>query len=105
MNRQAGERSVVLLWRSLGPYHIARAAAADKLLRQRCGVRVIAVELSDQEQSHAWRVDRSRLPITLHTVVPGVTLHAAKPRPGLVSQTMRILDELKPLAVAIAGYD
>lgn len=94
---------LVLLWRSLGPYHLARAAAARAHLQAKAGMRTIALQLSDRESTHAWQVDGGRFNIDVRTVAPGAALDAAGST--LVKPTLLMLDDLRPRYLAIAGYD
>jgi glycosyltransferase involved in cell wall biosynthesis len=94
---------LVLLWRSLGPYHIARAEAAAALLNKEAAIDTVAVELCDQEQTHAWKVDRATAAVKIHTIAPGVKLDGQGP--NLTAHTKKALDALQPKYLAIAGYD
>jgi glycosyltransferase involved in cell wall biosynthesis len=94
---------LALLWRSVGPYHIARASAAAELLQREVGIRTVVIELCDREQTHAWKVDRASAPVQIKTIMPGAQLNGRAP--DLVRQTLSVLDELHPKFIAIAGYD
>ena len=93
--------SVVLIWRSAGPYHLARAVAAAQALKPR-NIRVVLVELSDQEATRDWIVDRSACGVEIRTLLKG-KLDSRTPSmaPGMI----QLLDELQPRCVAVAGYD
>jgi len=93
--------TVVLFWRSLGPYHVARAEATAALFEQR-GAKTVAMELCDGDEMHQWRVDRSRSRVEIRTVAPGVRLFNHLPSWG--KEVVRQLDELRPCCVAVAGY-
>jgi glycosyltransferase involved in cell wall biosynthesis len=103
MTTSANQPVLALLWRSLGPYHIARAAAAAEHLGREMHIRTVAVELSDQEQTHAWKIDRAAAPVPIKTIAPGAVLDDGAP--NLVGATLRVLDELNPKYLAVAGYD
>jgi glycosyltransferase involved in cell wall biosynthesis len=103
VSSSAAQPLLVLLWRSVGPYHIARASAAAELLERESGIRTVVVELSDQEQTHAWQVNRTNAPVQIETIAPSAHLNGRAP--DLQRQTLAVLDELKPKYLAIAGYD
>lgn len=94
--------TLVLLWRSLGPYHLARAAAAAQRLSARA-VRVVVVELCDEEETRDWRTERSDAACEVRTLAPGLRLTDRSQ--NLASRLLPVLDELRPSCVAVAGYD
>jgi glycosyltransferase involved in cell wall biosynthesis len=61
------------------------------------------VELSRQEQTYAWQVDRRDLPSHLISVIPDSPLEQV-PLVHLLSQLITVLTRLQPDIVAIAGY-
>lgn len=96
------EPTLVLLWRSLGPYHLARARAAARRLEGR-GVRTVVVELCDAEETRDWRLDRAGANCDVRTLAPGERL--TERSQNLSGRLMAVLDELRPACVAVAGYD
>lgn len=98
----ADRTHTILLWRSVGPYHLARARAAAKRLRGRGGA-VTLVELCDAEQTRDWVVDRSREPMRIVTLKPGLKLDARTP--PLTKELIALLEGLRPSHIVVAGYD
>lgn len=96
------EPALVLLWRSLGPYHLARARAAARLLSRR-GVRTVVVELCDAEETRDWRSDRAEANCEVRTLAPGARLTDRSQ--DLSGRLLSVLEELRPACVAAAGYD
>jgi glycosyltransferase involved in cell wall biosynthesis len=96
------QRTLVLLWRSLGPYHLARAAAAARLLEAQ-GLRAVVVELCDAEETREWLTDRSTAECEVRTLSPGVQL-TDRSR-NFSAELLAVLEEIRPCCVAVAGYD
>ncbi len=101
-SRPKTQNTVVLLWRSLGPYHVARAEAAGALLTEH-GLQTIAVELCDGEETRDWRIDRRPVSFQTHTLAPGVKL--SPQTPSVTPRLIEFLNETHPALVAVAGYD
>lgn len=94
--------TVVLLWRNLGPYHIARAKAASQALK-RTGGRVVAVQLCGREHTRDWQVGINSSFYEIKTLYPDREL-TKKTRPSIRRLT-DLLGELQPSHIAVAGYD
>jgi glycosyltransferase involved in cell wall biosynthesis len=103
-DRPAGG-TLVLLWRSLGPYHVARAAAASRLFGDRANIRVVVIQICDRENSRDWLPvnDGACQPVAIRTLAPGRALHAATP--SLARPLYAQLASLRPVCIAVAGYD
>ena len=93
--------TLLLFWRSLGPYHVARVEAAAKLFKDR-GTHTVALELCDGDEMQEWRVDRAQSPVEIRTIAPKVRLF--NHLPSWEKQVIRLLDEIRPAYVAVAGY-
>jgi glycosyltransferase involved in cell wall biosynthesis len=104
MNLPIAQRDPVLLllWRSLGPYHLARAQAAAEVLRER-SVRTVVAELCDAEDTRDWQVDRACNGLEIRTIAPGARL-TDRTR-NLSRETRALLHNVAPRYLAIAGYD
>ncbi|MBI1374430.1 MAG: glycosyltransferase [Phycisphaera sp.] len=95
----------VLIWRSVGPYHLARAAAAAEACAD-AGHRLEIIELCDAEQTRDWVVDRAAAEVTIHTLWPGGRLaDRGAAAIDLVKRMREHLDRLRPRCIAVAGYD
>jgi glycosyltransferase involved in cell wall biosynthesis len=96
---------VVLVWRNIGPYHIARATAAARLF-QESGLPVVVVQLFEREETRDWMLapgDSDVSKMEIRTLAPGRMLGK---RTGSFARQMRTtLDQLQPSCVAVAGYD
>lgn len=95
-------KHLVLIWRNLGPYHLARAEAAAIAFR-RHGGEVIAMELCDGEESRDWSVQREIASFQIHTLARGVRLDDHTP--SMAKELISALNSYRPRYVAIAGYD
>ncbi|PQO38068.1 glycosyltransferase family 4 protein [Blastopirellula marina] len=93
---------IAILWRSLGPYHLARAAAAAEALTA-IGGRVTVIELCDSEETRDWAELRKDRPFAISTLSPGQKLTASTP--DLSNRLVSVLNEIGPSHIAIAGYD
>lgn len=93
---------MVLLWRSVGPYHLARARAAAERMAARGG-RVVVVELCDEEETRDWRIDRADAGVEIVTLAPGSRLTDRSQ--NLTSMLIATFEQLQPVCVAVAGYD
>ena len=100
---RATQKSLVILFRSFGPYHVARVCAAAKLF-EKCGIQIVGMELCDREGTHPWEVDRSELPFDLWTVAPGQAVDEVN-RGNVSRRVTSILSEKSPHYLAVAGYD
>ena len=89
----------------MGPYHMARtAAAADHF--KKSGYTVVAIELCDQEETRDWKIDRLKLPFKLITLAPGCKLpDKSLAIAGMSSRLGRLLADIVPEVVVVAGYD
>ncbi len=94
--------TVVLLWRNLGPYHVARSRAAADVLKSK-GLDLVVIELCWEEETRDWHTDRHDISFEILTLAPGKSLQPNTPSMGglVYGQLQRI----KPCAVAVAGYD
>lgn len=96
------ERTAVVVWRSIGPYHVARMRSAALRLAER-GIRTVAVELCDSESTRDWKIERQDVPFELITLAPGSQLTE-----GSANLSRELRHELQRLRVdylAVAGYD
>ena len=103
-NRRAdppNRKTLILFWRSLGPYHVARATAAAEAFAAR-GVHTIALELCDADEMHQWEVDRATLPIEVRTIAPQTRLF--NHLPSWAGRVIELLDDVRPAYVAVAGW-
>ena len=92
----------LLLWRNLGPYHVARSRAAWERFAAE-GVDLVVAELARREVTRDWKQDRDSLPFPLRTLAPGIELDESTP--SMVAKLRRVMDELTPAGMAVAGYD
>ncbi len=103
--RAAGRNpACVLFWRNIGPYHLARAAAAQRWLARR-DERVVLVELAGREKTRDWRVLDGGDRLEWHTLGPDVDLGHGRAKPHFVQETKALLNQLRPQTVAVAGYN
>ncbi len=85
-----------------GPYHLARIDAATRVLAA-VGWEVVGLETSGSDATYAWREERGETGWERRTVFPGEVrerIPAVRKRAGMTAA----LDELRPDAVAIAGW-
>lgn len=94
-------KTLLLFWRSLGPYHVARAKAAAEAFAER-GVHTIALELCDADEMHQWEVDRATLPVEVRTIAPKTRLF--NHLPSWAGRVIELLDDVRPAYVAVAGW-
>ena len=92
---------LVLFWRSLGPYHVARAEAAARALAE-LGVRTLALELCEADEMQEPYPERAKAAVKIHTIAPGVRLF--NHLPSWAGRVRRFLDEVRPAYLAVAGY-
>ncbi|MGE5645995.1 MAG: glycosyltransferase family 4 protein [Acidobacteriota bacterium] len=86
-----------IIWVHLGPYHIARAAAAAKL------VDLTLVELAPAEQDALWGgYDPGALKIV--RAGDGCWERRTRPRPRAALRLWRTLNRIDPMVVFISGY-
>jgi len=93
----AHNSSVAVLFHRLGPYHLARIAAAARRLT------VVAVESSGVDKTYAWDKVAAAGPyqrITLFEQADAQTLPAAE----VVRRTAEVLDQVKPAVVVVPGW-
>jgi hypothetical protein len=89
-NRATSSPTLAVLWRSVGPYHIARTSAASTVLAAR-GVRTVAIELCDSEETRDWQVNRATAACEVRTLAAGVRLNDRST--DLSRQMLAALDE------------
>ncbi len=94
--------TVVLLWRSLGPYHIARARAFAQFLKSK-RFNLIVIELCGEEDTRDWETIHHDITFKIETLAPGIQLQANTP--SMAGVLHRKLQEIMPCAIAVAGYD
>jgi 1,2-diacylglycerol 3-alpha-glucosyltransferase len=93
----------VVHWPRFGPYHLARAEAAWRLLRSR-GIELIGLEIAGQDDTYPWRSEVStRTPFPRRTLFPNGVYEQLKPS-TLRRAVSHFLKTLHPAAVAICGY-
>jgi 1,2-diacylglycerol 3-alpha-glucosyltransferase len=94
-------KKIVLIWTNLGPYHLARVAAARRLGRER-GWEVGALELAGHTETYPWIVpENSGSQITLF---PNRAMEKV-PTWIAVRRAWQSLNGINPDALAICGYD
>jgi 1,2-diacylglycerol 3-alpha-glucosyltransferase len=94
--------NIAVLFTNYGPYHIARIQA----FHQACsdiGWSVTGIELSRFEAEYPWRSPLSHLPFPIHSVVEDQEIEQV-PLTRLIPALYRLLNQVKPDGVAIAGY-
>jgi glycosyltransferase involved in cell wall biosynthesis len=89
--------TAAVIWVHLGPYHLARASAAAKL------VDLTVIELAPAEQNSGWS---GRDPGGLNVVTIGDEAweRRPKPHPRAALRLWRALDRISPQVLFIAGY-
>ena len=90
---------VALHWPSLGPYHFARLKAVQETAPN--GTEVIAIGTAGTVEGRPW--DHRATGIQTHTIFPDRIYHELR-RHEVDQRVSRTLDELRPDAMAIAGY-
>jgi glycosyltransferase involved in cell wall biosynthesis len=88
---------VAVLFRRLGPYHIARLNAAAL----RCSLSVL--EASDVDPTYAWETQQIPTGLTVDTILRGRTVEGSS-RPDLIRGVEHALAQAKPDVVAIPGW-
>lgn len=86
----------------LGPYHIARIGSAVEALAG-TGWNVIALETAGTDATYAWKKETGKQSWTRHTVFPDGEWESILSR-TIRSEFTKVLDELQPDAIAIAGW-
>ncbi len=96
----AREDVVALLFDNFGPYHLARLAGARSVLGQ---ARVIGLQLRARSSDYGWQVaPEDSAASALQTILPaGASKFSRRLR---LQAVWRYLEQLRPRAVAIAGY-
>ncbi|HVX66110.1 MAG TPA: glycosyltransferase family 4 protein, partial [Bryobacteraceae bacterium] len=89
-------KGAVVLFRHLGPYHIARCEA----VRHLCDLTVM--ELAAKEQSCGWDGDRPAAEVRILTLSPSEL--RAKPRFAAAARVWKALGRVDPRTVFLAGY-
>jgi 1,2-diacylglycerol 3-alpha-glucosyltransferase len=95
-------RRLVVQWTRLGPYHLARLAAAHRA-GEASGRHVIALETAGQDTTYAWRQESEQTPY------PRVVVFGDRNYEELSSATVHrgvtaALDRIDPDAIAITSY-
>lgn len=88
---------VALIFDHFGPYHLARARAAARVMEVTC------IELHAKSRSYGWDAGKPAGEIEL-VALPDTDLRGAQERRWLESHLARALHEAKPDAVAINGW-
>ncbi|MBI3090849.1 MAG: glycosyltransferase family 4 protein [Candidatus Tectomicrobia bacterium] len=94
---QAPRAKIAVLWKQIGPYHVARLHA----LREIAAFEVVGVELSHQEAVRAWQIPE-RLATSYVTVTP--ELYEQLNEHDLSREVLAALTKLNPDAIVVAGY-
>lgn len=93
---------VVIQWPRLGPYHLARLRAAQRLF-SREGVRLTALETASDDDTYAWREETGDEPFERVQAFPGRTFESVSPA-EMQRRVKEVLTRLDPDAVAIHTY-
>ena len=98
-------KRVYQIWRNLGPYHLARAAAAADALANR-GLELVVVQIAHGEATRDWKVAEFgegsfRVVTLLGDSTASLDAATASHWPQLHS----LFESEPPLGVSIAGYD
>ena len=86
----------------MGPYHVARTRAVAARVADE-EIQVVAIELCGSEATRDWKTDRDDLNFEIRTVAPDA--HLANRLPSQWRRLLPMLNDLKPEAIAVAGYD
>lgn len=95
-------KRICVQWPRLGPYHLARLQATHRFLAKR-GCELIALETASADRTYAWRIEDGANDFRREQVFPGQTFDDLTPL-EVHKQTLRVLDDLQPDAVAIHSY-
>lgn len=87
---------------NFGPYHLARLRALAQLLTARGGS-LVAIETAGVERRYPWQPARCHEPFAWITLFPDHALEAL-PRSACARAMRRMLDQVRPDAVAVSGY-
>jgi 1,2-diacylglycerol 3-alpha-glucosyltransferase len=98
----ANRRLLAIQFRRFGPYHIARLASARKEL-EAFGWDVVGIETSSLDSTYQWDPEDPPPLFQIFTVFPGQNADTLSRR-DIHSGYRRTLDQIKPDALAIAGW-
>lgn len=90
------DRPVVVMFERFGPYHRARLAAASAL------VKIVAVEVVEQDSTYSWAVDRGAIPCERVTLFR--RSEQATPRGKVFDAVTSALNRLDPCCVVVPGW-
>lgn len=96
------QRTVLVHWRRLGPYHHARLRAAAALLAQH-GIRLAALELQQGSDDYLWENAPPAEDYARYTLLPDRADGRAS-WAVLGRRLGRLLAQIQPIASAICGY-
>lgn len=95
-------KTIAIQFARFGPYHLARIAAAVKVLSNE-GWGVVGLETAGTDSTYAWREEAEEQPWKRRTVFPNEKWDALAP--ARVRQGMfQALNEINPEAVLISGW-
>lgn len=95
---------VALLFSNYGPYHLARIVGVQQCFQQQNEQwEVVGIELARSETEYPWQSQIDHLPFPIHSVLPDRKVEQV-PLIKLLQQLYRILDQVQPDVLAIAGY-
>ena len=87
---------------NFGPYHLARLRALAGRLAED-GIRLVAYEVADREQTYPWSRSRLEEPFTWITLFPDRELETIEPA-ACRRAMVEALDRHSPDALALVGY-
>lgn len=93
---------ICVQWPRLGPYHTARLAAAEPLLRA-AGAHLVALETASTDALYDWAPDANETPFERETLFGGAVFDDIAPA-RLHAAMTAALDRLRPDAVGIHSY-
>lgn len=95
-------RTVAVLWPRFGPYHLARLAAAARLLTQgKCTL--VGIEVARKDPTYAWDVAEGADGFDRLTLFPSADYGALSPK-DIRQRTREALERMTPAAVAVNGW-
>ena len=94
--------TVAIQFARLGPYHIARIDSAVEALAE-TGWNVITLETAGLDATYAWNKETEQQSWIRHTVFPSAEWESI-PRRSVKSEFRKVLNELRPDAIAISGW-